>query len=87
MKNYEVIIYVSGQTEETLEETANALFVAGCDDTSSCLSGGTLSIRFGREADSLETAVALAVRQVIQAGLNVDRVELEHAEVIALIGR
>lgn len=78
---------MSGQTDETLGETANALFVAGSDDTSSCLSGSTLSIRFGRKADSLETAVAMAVRQVIQAGLNVDRVELEHAEVIALIGR
>jgi len=59
------------------EDVANELFVAGCDDGSPGTSGGTFSIDFHREANTLEEAINSAILNVKSAGYEVDRVEIE----------
>ncbi len=76
MARYEFTLVLKGSPELT-EALADALFEAGCDDGSPGTSGGVFTIDFHREADSLESALQSAIRNVKAAGQEVERVEIE----------
>jgi hypothetical protein len=56
---------------------ADALFEAGCDDSSPWSSEGVVSVAFDREAESLGDAIGSAVKDVERAGFAVARVDVE----------
>ena len=60
---------------DAMEQMANDLFEAGCDDSTSGLSYGIVTVSFAREADSLREAVRSAIHDVRSAGYEVERVE------------
>jgi len=62
---------------------ANALYDAGCDDATVGSSCGVVRVSFSREAATLQDAIQTAVRDVRQAGFEIARVEIEHAELVA----
>jgi hypothetical protein len=80
MNKYEFTLILKGSLELT-EETADALFEAGCDDGTPGTCNGVFSIDFHREANSLEEAIRSAITNVNSAGFEVDRVEMEAAAV------
>jgi hypothetical protein len=75
MTKYEFTLIVKDGPELT-EEIADRLFSSGCDDGSPGVCCGLFSIDFHREADSLEKAIASAIRNVRSAGLETERVEI-----------
>lgn len=62
-------------TGGALMEMSDALYEAGCDDSSPGVSCGVVSVPFDREAETLQEAVISAIQQVHQAGYTVERVE------------
>lgn len=76
MKNHEFTIIASGFDPEGNYE--DALFEAGCDDTTVSLQKGVLIIEFDREAVSFSSAVASACGNVSDAGLVIERIEPDH---------
>jgi len=76
MAKYEFTLILKG-TAELTEEMADALYEAGCDDGTPGTCNGVFSIDFHREADSLESALRLAIANVKSAGYDVARVEIE----------
>ena len=76
MAKYEFTLILKGSPELT-EEMADALCEAGCDDGTPGTCNGVFSIDFHREADSLESALRLAIANVKSAGYDVARVEIE----------
>ncbi|MCC6492414.1 MAG: hypothetical protein IT424_05275 [Pirellulales bacterium] len=75
MTTYEFTLILQGSLELT-EETADRLFEAGCNDGSPGSCGGVLSIDFHRADESLEAAIASAIRDVRCAGFEVERIEM-----------
>jgi hypothetical protein len=59
---------------DALGDMANALYEAGCDDSSPGVSCGIISVGFAREADTLREAIISAIRDVQSAGYRVQRV-------------
>jgi hypothetical protein len=57
------------------EETAHALYEAGCDDGTPFSSQGIAGVGFSREARSLEEAVRSAIADVSKTGFSIARVE------------
>lgn len=51
------------------EEMINALFESGCDDSTPCFIDKEVRIWFDREAESLEDAISMAIRDVRQANI------------------
>jgi len=84
MKTYSFTVIL--EEPEATEEMANRLYEAGCDDSLPGSVHGVVQVGFDRESATLEEAVTSAVRQIIAAGYSVKRVELDHAEVQALVG-
>jgi len=80
---FDFTIYL-GVAPELLDEVADALFAAGCDDGSPGMSDGDFSIDFHREAASLDEAIRSAIANVESAGYKVARVEIEAEGVSAL---
>lgn len=76
MKTYEFELILTGGPELT-DDLCDALFEAGCDDSSPGQSCGITSIYFHREADSLEDAIRSAIADVQKAGGEVERLELD----------
>ena len=74
MKTYEFSIVASG-VEPSAANFEDAFFEAGCDDATIAFQRGMLILEFGREAKSLEQAIASAVRDVKKAGAKVERIE------------
>jgi len=66
---------------EALMDMADALFEAGCDDSTSGMSCGILSVHFDREGPTLREAIVSAIRDVHRAGYQVDHVEHEEQQV------
>jgi hypothetical protein len=56
------------------EQIADALYEAGCDDSTPFSSNGIAAVGFSREAQSLEEAVRSAIADVNKAGFVVSRV-------------
>lgn len=76
MKTFEFTIIASGFDPEANYE--DALFEAGCDDSTLSLQKGVLIAEFDREAVSFSKAVASACSDVARAGFKVERVEPDH---------
>ena len=64
---------VLANVKEITEETADALYDAGCDDGTPFSSQGVVSVGFSREANSLEEAIRSAIANVNKAGFVVAR--------------
>lgn len=63
-------------TSEPNEETADRLYGIFSDGTISTI-GGVSQVHFHREADSLETAIRSAIRDIHDGGHVVSRVEMQ----------
>jgi len=83
MKTYRFTMYFRG-LDYMSEETAEALYAAGCDDCTPASSEGQAYAGFDREATSLETAIATAAADVRKAGLDVASVMLDDDQVAGL---
>lgn len=68
-------------THEKLLEMSNAVFEAGCDDSTPGASCGVVFVDFDREAESLRKAIESAIADVERAGYRVARVEPDDREV------
>jgi hypothetical protein len=75
-KPYSFILTLAAVTEITVE-MADALFEAGCEDSSPWRREGVVSVAFDREAESLGDAIGSAVKDVERAGFSVARVDVE----------
>ena len=71
---------------ERFDDLVDQFWDAGNDDATPGMSCGQMSIRFHREAASLEDAVRSAVAAVRSVGLEVDRVEIDRDDLAILTG-
>ena len=78
---------VLGDIDSMTEKIADALYEAGCDDTTPFSSQGVAAVGFSREAESLEDAVRSAIADVNKAGFSVARVEPADGTVYARINQ
>jgi hypothetical protein len=74
MKVHEFSIIASGLDPEA-ENFLERFYDAGCGDATVAFQNGHIIIDFGREAESLEDAIASAIADVKKAGATVGRVE------------
>lgn len=75
-KLHEFTVVLDGVTEIT-DEMADALFEAGCDDSSPGSRCGVVYVHFHREAPTLGAAMGSAVEDIERAGYRVARVDIE----------
>ena len=75
MKTYEFKIILDG-VPEVSEQQGEALYQSGCDDGTIVSRDGTTSIRFSRDANSLEEAINSAAGDIQRAGFKVEHVEV-----------
>lgn len=59
------------------EETAEALYEAGCSDCTASSRDGVARVKFARDAETLHNAIASAVADVGRAGCAVSRIEID----------
>lgn len=91
-RTHEFVLVLSGITVLD-ERVADALFEAGCNDSTPGLQFGTISLTFDREAASLREAILSAIQDVMRAGIDasvryVDSCNLvSQAEIARRIGR
>jgi hypothetical protein len=78
MKNHSFTLILTGVDAMT-PEMAEALYEAGCDDSTPGSIGGVVMVHFDREAESLGDAIGSAIKDVEKAGYKVARVEVEEA--------
>jgi hypothetical protein len=71
-------VILAAVTEMTVE-MADALFEAGCDDSSPWSSESVVYVAFDREAESLGDAIGSAVKDVMQAAFSVARIDVSHS--------
>ncbi len=81
-KTYTFFLVLSGATELT-DAMVEALFEAGCDDSTVGSCEGVVTIDFYREAENLGDAIGSAVKDVERAGFAVARVEIEKARALS----
>ena len=74
MKTFEFSIIASGLDPEA-EGFADRFFNAGCDDATLSFQKGHIILDFDREAESIDAAIASAVKCVTATGARVDRIE------------
>ena len=67
-----------------LGDWSDALYEAGCSDSSPGVLAGQPLVEFDREAESLEAAITSAVSQIESTGASVQGVELDHESVTDL---
>jgi hypothetical protein len=75
-KTYSFSLILSGVTEVT-PEMADALYEAGCDNSSPGSCERVVTVDFDREAATLGDAIGSAVKDVERAGYAVARVEVD----------
>ena len=75
MKTYESSLVLTAS--DVTDDDCDALYDAGCDDGTVVTRNGVTYIAFDREAELLETAICSATAQVIAAGFEVARVEMD----------
>lgn len=68
-------IYLDGIKTLT-DRLANRLYEAGCHDATIALQDGELAIDYDRSAGSLDKALASAVKDLIQHGYRIRRIEV-----------
>lgn len=66
---HEFTLRLAGDAGLTSEMT-DALYEAGCGDSTACLREGRVYLMFGREAATRDEAIASAVRDVGRAGFS-----------------
>lgn len=71
----EDIVDDMSMTQEKFLRMSDALFEAGCDDSSPGVCRGVVAIDFDREAKTLRAAIESAVADVERAGYRIARVE------------
>jgi hypothetical protein len=76
MTTYSFTVILAG-VDCITAEMADALYEAGCDDSTPGSSGGVVMVGFDREAENLGAAIGSAVDDVVRAGYRVARVEVE----------
>ena len=76
MSKYEFSLVLKGPLELT-EEVADRLFECGCDDATPGTCSGVFTVDFHREAESFEAAINSAIRNVQDAGQEVEQVQIE----------
>lgn len=74
-KTHSFTIYLGGIKSLT-NRVVDRLYEAGCDDATVAFQNGELSIDYDRKAASLDRALAGAVRQLIEHGFRVRRIEI-----------
>jgi len=79
MQTYQFTLILDDVAELT-DAMADRLYTSGCDDGTPGSSEGVVSIRFNRDAASLESALRTAVGDVQAAGHRVARIEFEPHE-------
>ena len=75
MKTYEFTIILN--QPEVTDVDCDALYEAGCDDSTVVTKNGTTCVIFDRESASLEEAICSATADVRKAGFDVARVEMD----------
>jgi hypothetical protein len=87
-KSYDFTLVLSGVPELT-DEVCDALFEAGCDDSTPGQRAGVTFLHFAREADSARAAILSAISEVEGAsiGARVARVEPDDLVTMAEIAR
>lgn len=71
------------ESPDVSDAEADRLYECGCDDASILTRDCVTYLQFDRVADSLESGITSAIANVEQAGLRVDRVEIERDELAA----
>jgi AcrR family transcriptional regulator len=74
MKTHEFSIIASG-LDPTAEDFESRFYDVGCDDATISFQKGHIIVDFGREAETVEEAIATAVEAVNKAGAKVQRIE------------
>lgn len=77
MTNTYTFTLVLAGVDELTPEMADALFEAGCDDSTPASCDGVVHVHFDREAESLGDAIGSAVKDVVRAGFAVARVDVD----------
>ena len=68
VRDHEFVLVLSG-VNVLDQRVTDALFEAGCDDSTLSLRYGTVFLTFNREAASLREAILSAIRDVMRAGI------------------
>lgn len=74
MKTYEFTIVASG-LDPSAEDFESRFYDAGCDDATIAFQKGHIIVDFARVAESMEAAIASAIKDVRAAGAQVERIE------------
>lgn len=82
MSLHNFTLVLSGVNSET-SGLEDALFTAGCNDALICFYGKSVYLEFDREAETLNDAVATAIRDTERAGINA-RVESVDSTLVGL---
>jgi len=69
-------------SDEELLDATDALGAAGCDDASIGVHADGLELEFVRSRESLQEAIASAVRDVERAGFRVESIEMDREAVL-----
>jgi len=91
-REYDFALIVAG-VQELSDDVLDALFAAGCDDTTPSMQYGLLYLEFSRSAASLQHAIISAIQDVLKAGLNAQVLRVDdcnlvtQAEIARRIGR
>ena len=89
MTEYQFCLIVRGNfaaplSDEDLLDATDALGEAGCDDCSIGVHAEGLELQFDRARESLQEAIASAIRDVESAGYIVESVRMDRDAVLAL---
>jgi hypothetical protein len=77
MKTFEFTVIITGQDIED-DDFIDAVFEAGCDDSTLSLQKGVIIADFTRESVSFSRAVIQACQQLQSTGATIERVEPDH---------
>jgi len=81
MKTYSFTLILAG-VDAITSAMADALYEAGCDDSTPGSSDGVVMVDFDRDAENLGAAIGSAIEDVVKAGYRVARVEIEEAATV-----
>lgn len=74
MKTYGFTLILAGVWDDMTDEMVGRFLGAGCDDGSPGLCEHRVSVIFSREAETAESAILSAIRDVRAAGFEVERI-------------
>lgn len=80
-REYDFALILSKPSELT-DETAGALFAAGCDDATPSVTYGRVWLEFSRSALSYKEAVLGAIRDVRNAGIGADVLQVDECNLV-----